>query len=928
MSLDSLLVSSDVLLFVANVLLVILVLSTIGLIAKLVIRKFSAPFQHSLLVGIVGLLILSPVLVWIAGSFQIGLLHLPAKEPLAVHVEPEVVETATIDITPETIPIQQLPEPVLIPNETVVLIKPEITTNLPQKQPDINPNVSTHSHTLPVVTSPPLLSSQSSTLPPDNTIVVAWWQVAGSFLMTLWGVGTLFVFLRSLRGWIFVKRLKKNLQQPSKICMQQMADEIAEAMQVATVPVRMSSMVPVPITVGLIRPVIVIPATQMATLSDAQLYGVLRHEIAHVVRHDLWIGMIQHVATILFWWNVALYRLNERISELCEQICDDIVLQSQTDARDYGLLLLEMAGNMAEPVEYPTVIGLLKSKENSLQKRITRLINKERNMTTQLNRTTKTMLIGAGLLLTVGLLFSTIVADDTNKTKQILGKASLKKEQPSNHDQQTTVRGVVFTDKSASKRTDATLTEHTLPAVITPKKKEKHQINIEGVLSRDGKTILLLWDDGKVTKGKDAKSTLQKRLDQLKKKGIKSADVTVNLMFDKNMPYDKASKLIKLIQEMKIKKFTLKAQRDSDKQPADVSGSGSVVVNEITAATTLPAVRTAKPVSKILPEPAEITAVRKHEHIFLVRVVMLRDRDGKLLHKTPLLYWEDGQVTQVDQAKTIMEKILKKFKKQGVKPSELTPYIRVDRDASTQQTGILYNQMRLLKFEKMNIGRLAQGKSTTLIATALEPQDLLKQIDPEKHRVGAGIWRVKDNKVIAYPAAHGSRLRIPLQTPEKKGGYRLTARWEPKAEGSHVIFMLPHGKSVASFEIMGSLPCAGVGDLNGVRPDVNETKTKIEKLKPGKVYDIMIIVRYDEKIFEVQATMDNKMIANWKGKRSELKSTYFSPSKPASFGLSVAGEVSTFHALKLHMLIGSTTAWKKPIPKETDPFSGGNRNSF
>jgi hypothetical protein len=98
-------------------------------------------------------------------------------------------------------------------------------------------------------------------------------------------------------------------------------------------------------------------------------------------------------------------------------------------------------------------------------------------------------------------------------------------------------------------------------------------------------------------------------------------------------------------------------------------------------------------------------------------------------------------------------------------------------------------------------------------------QDLLRQIDPDKHTISKGIWRLKDGKLTAYPAAHGARLRIPIVP---KGDYELRARWEPKDGQSSVAFIVPHGDRMASVEVLTSMGCAGLGDLNGVRPDVNE----------------------------------------------------------------------------------------------------------
>jgi hypothetical protein len=185
-------------------------------------------------------------------------------------------------------------------------------------------------------------------------------------------------------------------------------------------------------------------------------------------------------------------------------------------------------------------------------------------------------------------------------------------------------------------------------------------------------------------------------------------------------------------------------------------------------------------------------------------------------------------------------------------------------------------------------------------------QNLMEQIDPEKHTVGQGIWRLKEGKLTAYPAAHGARLRIPVVP---NGNFEFRARWEAKDESSSVAFIVPHGERMASVELMTGFGCAGLGDLNGVRPNINETKTDI-RIKPGKVHTVVIHVSTNGATIHVLAKLDDKKIVDWEGKRSELEHEFFAPQKPASLALGIGGQSSIFHSLELRMLSGTADAWK------------------
>lgn len=196
-------------------------------------------------------------------------------------------------------------------------------------------------------------------------------------------------------------------------------------------------------------------------------------------------------------------------------------------------------------------------------------------------------------------------------------------------------------------------------------------------------------------------------------------------------------------------------------------------------------------------------------------------------------------------------------------------------------------------------------------------QDLIKTIDPEKHTIREGIWRIREGKILAYPAPHGSRLRIPLIPT---GEYELRAKWEPNRDDASVIFILPHGEQNASVELDDRLQLSGLGDLNGVRPDVNETRKKLD-LKPGQTYQVRVHVRWTEKQIHVEAKLDGETFLDWEGKRSEVHHTYYAPPKPWSLGLAVGGQSSVFHSLELKMIKGEAQRW---LPKQKSTTPGEN----
>ena len=94
-----------------------------------------------------------------------------------------------------------------------------------------------------------------------------------------------------------------------------------------------------PAIVGLWRPAIVIPEWALE-LPPTQRALILKHEAEHLIRHDsLWLGL-GLLGLVTAPWNIGLWWLVRRLRLAMEMDCDQGVLAANTDAAQYGQLLL------------------------------------------------------------------------------------------------------------------------------------------------------------------------------------------------------------------------------------------------------------------------------------------------------------------------------------------------------------------------------------------------------------------------------------------------------------------------------------------------------------------------------------------------------------------------------------------------------------
>ncbi|MEM1224756.1 MAG: M56 family metallopeptidase [Planctomycetota bacterium] len=78
--------------------------------------------------------------------------------------------------------------------------------------------------------------------------------------------------------------------------------------------------------------VLVIPRSFWEGLSSRQRRGILLHELAHLVRRDVWRTMLVRLSASLHWWNPASWWCVRRFEESSEWACDDFVASTDPQA--------------------------------------------------------------------------------------------------------------------------------------------------------------------------------------------------------------------------------------------------------------------------------------------------------------------------------------------------------------------------------------------------------------------------------------------------------------------------------------------------------------------------------------------------------------------------------------------------------------------
>jgi len=174
------------------------------------------------------------------------------------------------------------------------------------------------------------------------------------------------------------------------------------------VSIYVSELVKSPLTIGFLKPLILIPLASINNLTTYQLEAVILHELAHIKRADYLINIVQSIIEISLFFNPFIQLLGKITKRERENSCDDWVLQFQYDASTYAEALLRIAYMQQAPAFAMNAGG---AKENDLLWRVKRMLNQKQKTFQYRNRLLALLLI-TGLLSSVAWLTPAIKPQD------------------------------------------------------------------------------------------------------------------------------------------------------------------------------------------------------------------------------------------------------------------------------------------------------------------------------------------------------------------------------------------------------------------------------------------------------------------------------------------------------------------------------------
>jgi len=131
---------------------------------------------------------------------------------------------------------------------------------------------------------------------------------------------------------------------------------------------------------GFIRPRLLLPRGMIESLSREELRYVFLHELAHLKRHDIYLGWLTSILQVLHWFNPFVWLAFYRMRVDRELACDALVLaRTQADeSKNYGRTIVSLLERFSQPRQLPALAGILETK-TQLKRRITMIAQFKKN---------------------------------------------------------------------------------------------------------------------------------------------------------------------------------------------------------------------------------------------------------------------------------------------------------------------------------------------------------------------------------------------------------------------------------------------------------------------------------------------------------------------------------------------------------------------
>lgn len=177
----------------------------------------------------------------------------------------------------------------------------------------------------------------------NNAQLNEWFATALPYISVAYLVLLLIPVLNFIRNYRYVQVIRRYGLSKADVYWRIFAQKIASQMGInRPVYVWMSELITSPVTIGYLKPIILLPLASINHLTTQQTEAILLHELAHIKRYDYFINLVARFVRTILYFNPFVKAFGKIIEREREKTCDEAVIQFQYEPHSYASALLTL----------------------------------------------------------------------------------------------------------------------------------------------------------------------------------------------------------------------------------------------------------------------------------------------------------------------------------------------------------------------------------------------------------------------------------------------------------------------------------------------------------------------------------------------------------------------------------------------------------
>lgn len=283
----------------------------------------------------------------------------------------------------------------------LLLILPLITlfTPRPVVRAQTDHKVSLTTRTAIVDIKAPLLNNLLGMKTPVPPARLNHWKPVVNQFGCLWLAVTLACVGRLLCGLAFLKGYCDCLREVLDDRLTAILQEINESFDFRLRPRFFVSLtLPSPVSLGIRKPVVILPAALYQSIGNGELRAILLHELAHIHHSDHVLGLLQRLVKALYWWNPFVYHVCNTLTTAREEVSDNYAISAMGSAVSYATLLVGIIEKAPLINRMPCVAGMA-TPYQCLETRIWNIVSKRRDLRVKAGKGMISAIAGTAVLM-------------------------------------------------------------------------------------------------------------------------------------------------------------------------------------------------------------------------------------------------------------------------------------------------------------------------------------------------------------------------------------------------------------------------------------------------------------------------------------------------------------------------------------------------